>query len=232
MMTSNKVIFWDFDGTLGYRPGGMWGASMIEALKRHDPCTRLIASDFREFLISGFPWHNPERPHTFRNADEWWQPIIERFMAGFIHYGIGEETAIKLAHETKNIFLDLKRWALFDDTEETLLALKVLGWKHGVISNHVPELENILDFLGLTKHFDLIINSALIGYEKPNKEILRIALEQAKYPDDVWMVGDNLEADIHGAVKVGIKSILVRNVDSRARFNCEGLKEVINIVER
>lgn len=41
-----KILLWDFDGTLGYRKNGMWGTSMIDALKEYDPHTKLTAPDF------------------------------------------------------------------------------------------------------------------------------------------------------------------------------------------
>jgi putative hydrolase of the HAD superfamily len=210
----------------------MWGASMIEALKEYDPHTSLTAPDFRDFLITGFPWHHPEKPYThIKTSEEWWEPIIEKFARGYMHYGISEVDSFKLAVNTRRKFTDLNRWSLFDDTLITLTKLKQLGWKHTIVSNHIPELENIVASLGLMNMIDHFINSALVGYEKPNPEIYRIAFETSGRPEEVWMIGDNIEADGFGAEAVGIKSILVRNIDTRAQINCKNLIEVISIVE-
>lgn len=231
-MTRHKMIFWDFDGTLGYRPNGMWGASMLEALKRYDPDTKLTAPSFREFLISGFPWHHPEKAYLpVRTAEEWWDPILRKFASGYRHYGIPDDEANKLAITAKEIFLDVSQWSLFEDVEETLSELNALGWKQGILSNHVPELTQIVSSLGIMTYFDCIINSAEVGYEKPNPELFKYALNQANHPDVVWMIGDNIEADVVGAERLGWKAILVRNRDQRTKYNCIHLKEVIAIIE-
>ncbi|CAH8772002.1 HAD-IA family hydrolase [Paenibacillus dendritiformis] len=227
-----KMLLWDFDGTLGYRQGGMWGATMIEALKEYDPDTKLIAQDFRNFLISGFPWHHPERSYThIQTSEEWWEPIIDKFFQGYVHYGIAEADAKRLAVNVRERFIDTSCWTLFDDTLETLKALSDLGWRHAIVSNHIPELGDIVKSLGLMNQVNYLVNSALVGYEKPNPMIFLHALRETGEPEKVWMIGDNIEADFFGAEAVGIQAILVRNMDSRATRNCRDLTDVIKIVE-
>src|SRR5690606_36484350 len=97
--------------------------------------------------------------------------------------------------------------------------------------NHVPELGEIIEYLGLNQWIIEFVNSALVGYEKPNPRIFLHALSRLGNPQPVWMIGDNIEADVIGAGQVGIKSILVRNTDKRAKYSCQNLKDVINIVE-
>ena len=58
-----------------------------------------------------------------------------------------------------------------------LSALAEAGWTHAVLSNHVPELADLIEALGLTSHFARVFNSADIGVEKPNPEAFRIALD-------------------------------------------------------
>ena len=58
-----RLLIWDFDGTLGYRHGGAWSASMLEVLQRQLPGIGATADHFRPYLQTGFPWHHPERPH-------------------------------------------------------------------------------------------------------------------------------------------------------------------------
>ncbi|WP_054957290.1 HAD family hydrolase [Paenibacillus dakarensis] len=227
-----KILFWDFDGTLGYRKTGMWGASMLQALIEYDPNTKLTAPDFRQFLMSGFPWHHPEKSYTYINsAEAWWEPIQRKFVEGFVHYGVPYVDAERLAVNTKTLFLDKSYWALFDDTLDTLDELKNLGWKHVIVSNHVPELGEIIEYLGLKHKIIDFVNSALVGYEKPNPSIFQHALSRSGNPKHVWMIGDNFDADVLGAERIGIRSILVRNTDSRAKYSCKKLKDVISIVE-
>jgi putative hydrolase of the HAD superfamily len=231
-MVANKFIFWDFDGTLGFRQGGMWGASMMEALREYDSNTSLVETDFREFLNTGFPWHQAETPHkNIQTSDEWWAPILKKFYDGFVHYQIPEHAARNLADRAREKFINLENWSLFDDTLATLDTLTAHGWKHAIVSNHIPELERIVIALGLMNRIHVFVNSAIVGYEKPHPEIFKLALAEAGNSGDVWMVGDNIDADVYGAEAVGIKSILVRNSDPRAKRYCEGLGGVIGIIE-
>ncbi|WP_239627384.1 HAD-IA family hydrolase [Paenibacillus sp. H1-7] len=227
-----KMIFWDFDGTLGYRRDGMWGASMLEALQKHDPDTKITAPDFKPFLTTGFPWHQPNisnPPNLSPSA--WWAPILNQFARGYEHCGIEKELSLALARTAREIFIDLARWALFDDTIPTLTQLSQKGWKHAIVSNHIPELKQIVQSLQLWEHIDGFINSAEVGYEKPNPAIFNFALQMSGHPPEVWMIGDNIEADYFGAEAAGIRAILVRSEDARASRRCQCLTEVISWVE-
>ncbi|OPA73808.1 haloacid dehalogenase [Paenibacillus selenitireducens] len=229
----SKVLLWDFDGTLGYRQGGMWGASMLEALKEYDPTTNLKAPDFRDFLKSGFPWHHPEKSYThIKSSEEWWEPILYKFFQGYVHYGIAEADAKKLAVNAKERFIDTSCWTVYDDTLVTLERLSDLGWRHAIVSNHIPELSKIVQTLGVMDYMNYFFNSALVGYEKPNPLIFKYVLRETGNPEIVWMIGDNFEADYRGAEAVGIQAILVRNIDTRAARNCRDINDVIKIIER
>lgn len=231
-MNRDNVVLWDFDGTLGYRKNGMWGAAMIEALQAYDPDTPLTPPSFREFLISGFPWHHPERPHPYiASSDDWWQPIVGKFAQGYMHYGIDTERANKLALDAKARFVDPAAWTLYDDTAAALTDLRRRGWRHIVVSNHMPELEEIIRCLGIRDLLDHVVNSAVFGYEKPHPRIFGHALELAGYPQNVWMVGDNIEADYFGAEAAGIRAILVRSEDAKAVRRFATLTEAARMIE-
>ncbi|WP_373294972.1 HAD-IA family hydrolase [Streptomyces fuscichromogenes] len=70
--------------------------------------------------------------------------------------------------------------------------------RHVIVSNHVPELDILLQCLGLHRHFLAVVNSPLVGWEKPHRRIFETALERVGRPEHVWMVGDNPVADIAG----------------------------------
>jgi putative hydrolase of the HAD superfamily len=73
-----RVLF-DFDGTLGHRPGG-WSQCLIDVLDELWPGHGLAAQDVRPPMGDGFPWHHPERAHVDQSADEWWEylrPVID-----------------------------------------------------------------------------------------------------------------------------------------------------------
>jgi len=77
------------------------------------------------------------------------------------------------------------------------------------LSNHVPELHAIVKSVGLGPFIDEVISSANVGFEKPHPAIFALARELAGNPKEVWMVGDNQQADVEGSRAAGIPAILV-----------------------
>ncbi len=204
-----RAILWDFDGTLGHREG-RWAGCLVDVLDDEEPGHGFRADDFRPALRNGFPWHRPDVPHPeLDSADAWWAPIELLVARAYGSAGYPPDRAQALARLARARYADpAHRWALYDDTIPTLQSLD--GYRHVILSNHVPELETIVDALGLRELIHALVNSAVTGYEKPHPEAYAAARRAAGDPDEVWMVGDNPVADVEGAEAVGIAAILVR----------------------
>lgn len=104
----------------------------------------------------------------------------------------------------------------FPDTIETLKDLKK-SYKIGLVANSdcfsVPE---VLEKFNLTSLFDTIKLSYELGYLKSDKELFEAALKDMNLnKDDVVMVGDSIESDMHGSMDAGIRGILLDRKDSR-----------------
>ena len=206
----SRFLIWDFDGTLGYRLGG-WCAALSEAAKSHSPSHEIPADNFMPFLRSGFPWHTPDTICTApRSADAWWEALEPLFASAFVGTGCSPEHGIGLAGCVRGAYLDMTAWRLYEDTIPSLQALSYLGWKHVILSNHVPELDQILEQLHLNKFIEQVFNSAVTGVEKPHPEAFQTVLRVIGSTGPVFMIGDNLLADIQGAERVGIPGVLVR----------------------
>jgi putative hydrolase of the HAD superfamily len=223
-------VLWDFDGTLAQRPG-LWGACAIEVLDEHEPGHGVGLDRIRRELSNRFPWHAPEVEHPeLADPVDWWRHVEAILADAMQRAGVAAERAPVLARVMHERFVDPGRgWALYDDTIAALRACTEAGWRNVVLSNHVPELERIALSLGLGPHLERIFNSALIGYEKPNPEAFRHALAAYGNPAQAWMVGDNIEADVHGAESVGLPAILVRR-QGEARFRAETLDRAVAII--
>jgi putative hydrolase of the HAD superfamily len=207
-------VIWDFDGTLGYRDG-MWRGCLMETLDAHRPGHGVNVEIVREFLRDGFPWHRPEVPHRELSSPEaWWRPIQALIARAYIGAGISPADAEELAALARARFADpTVGWHLFPDTVAVLGELRGHGWRHAILSNHIPELSELVDGLGLSELVDTVLSSASTGYEKPHPTAFALALEACGHPSQVWMVGDNPIADVAGAQAAGIPAIRVRTSD-------------------
>lgn len=205
-----KLLVWDFDGTLAYRDRG-WSGTFSEVLADHAPDFRVTREELSSALQEGFPWHTPDLSHEhICGADEWWawmQPVFKR---AFVKIGVDPILANQLAGRVRHRFCSIDSWSLYPDTLSSLRRASAQGWKSIVLSNHVPELPQIVEALGLQGFFIRITNSADTGFEKPNPKAYESAVEGIDGIEDIWMIGDSLSADFEGPRKAGWKSILVR----------------------
>ncbi len=230
-----RYLLWDFDGTLGYRVSGSvgsgWTASLLETLDIALPGHTVTLDQIRLFLQTGFPWQEADRPHLhLTSADLWWEAILPVLERAYLGVGLDRDLAWTLARQFRAVYLNLDRWRLFDDVLPTLDVLSSHGWTHATLSNHVPELGDIVQHLGLTSRMALVFNSAETGYEKPHPRAFQIALERLPAAEAVWMIGDNFIADVQGAEAVGLPAILVRKHQPQARYFCESLHGTVDIV--
>ena len=206
-----RAILWDFDGTLAFRPG-MWRGCLVEVLDEQEPGHAIAADDFGDALRNGFPWHTPEIAHGHLDTpDGWWEPVEAILARAYVRVGFTDERARELARLARARYVDPAHgWTLFEDTLPTLERLRAAGWRHVILSNHVPELQAIVTALGLDELVEAIVNSAHTGYEKPHPEAFAAGRRAAGDPEELWMVGDNPAADIAGAESAGIRAILAR----------------------
>ncbi|HXE65276.1 MAG TPA: HAD family hydrolase [Bryobacteraceae bacterium] len=206
-----KYICWDFDGTLAYR-NGTWSRCLMDVLRTARPDCAVAVEALYPHLGAGFPWHQPEAEHTdITDAEGWWRRVTPVFVNAFrAVLRCSEEEAIALSSLVRPAYLDAGAWKVYDDTFQCLEELRSQGCRHVILSNHVPELPQIVDCLGLTPYIDRIFNSAETGYEKPHPRAFQNVIESLRPCSSIWMVGDNPVADIEGARAVGMKALLVR----------------------
>jgi putative hydrolase of the HAD superfamily len=215
---ADKYLMWDFGRTLSNH-GAVWSNSVLEVLHREYPEKTVTRDRIKPYFGKGFPWHTPEIAHDhIKNADQWWlelmQPILNQV---FTVLEIPEDQFEALMQAARQECLDPKRWTLYDDVIPTLEKLSSLGWKHVILSNHVPELEEIVQKLEIRHFFEHVFTSGIVGFEKPNPRFFDFALSSIGAENQIIMIGDNPEHDIEGAAQFGIPGILVRDTENGAR---------------
>ena len=135
----------------------------------------------------------------------------------------------------------LSRAAVVDpDTREVLRRLQQAGLALGLVSNtFLPGevLDRHLEKEGLLRFLPIRVYSSRVCHRKPDPRIFRIAMERGKLqPAETLFVGDSLKADIRGANRAGVVSVLKDPFDeyrSRRivpRYRIRRLRELLDIV--
>lgn len=121
------------------------------------------------------------------------------------------ETGRALAQWRKSYNLPVGLWNQPDpEAESVLQRLRAEGVGTGVVSNSNGSVQQILEELGLAPHLDFILDSALVGVEKPDPRIFRLALEAARVePNEAVYIGDLYSVDVLGARGAGLEAILL-----------------------
>ena|SRR5215475_11156209 len=136
-----------------------------------------------------------------------------------------------LADSASHVIPALEQWhqapmEQFPDVASCLSTLRSNGITVAVCSNWGWDLADDLARAGLSEPVDMVISSAQAGYRKPNKNIYRTVLEAASIPAaDAMFVGDNLQADVRGPQRAGIRSVLL----DRARVGVPGYTVVSSL---
>jgi len=205
-----KIVF-DFDQTLAYRDG-MWTASLFEILQENG-YHHIEIENIRKYVQYGFLWDIYEKSHKeLLNGRSWWEFHEEFFERILTSNHISESEAKRMSVLVRNKYLNPEKWFLFDDTISVLEQLNSAGYECFILSNHTPELEMLVDYLGLNPLIKKTYNSAHIGYEKPNSQIYKFLINDLQVsPTEIIMVGDNYISDITGARSNGLNAILVRS---------------------
>ena len=105
-------------------------------------------------------------------------------------------------------------------TAEVLAALRGRGLTLAVISNSDGRIESDLVAAGLAPHFAFVLDSSVVGIEKPDVRIFELALTRLGIPpSDAAYVGDVYAIDVLGARRAGIEAVLM---DPLARYDAPG----------
>jgi putative hydrolase of the HAD superfamily len=98
----------------------------------------------------------------------------------------------------------------FPDTVPALRELRARGVKLVAASNWDISLHEQLAATGLTPLLDGALSSAEVGAPKPDPELFTRALALAGVrPEEALHVGDDVEADVGGAVAAGLEPVLI-----------------------
>jgi HAD superfamily hydrolase (TIGR01549 family) len=105
---------------------------------------------------------------------------------------------------------DHTHYRLFDDVMPALRALRRAGLKTALISNADRDVTVIALHFAFADLMDVIVTSALVGYEKPDPRTFHAAIDPlAIDPAQAVHLGDQPKSDVNGALGIGMQAALL-----------------------
>jgi len=195
----NTIIFFDHArlARLCAREGF---ATTAEALERAEGEAKL-AQERREVVTVA--WSYAGRP----GADGWDEMIGTMLVrAGMaLHEVPAALEAIWLDHRALNLWSRVPAGLV-----EALIALRGTGVKVAVVSNSEGKLQAFFEELDLMRAVDFIVDSGIVGVDKPDPRIFRVALDHFGVPASRALhLGDNFVTDVGGARAAGLRVALI-----------------------
>ncbi|MBS1510883.1 MAG: YjjG family noncanonical pyrimidine nucleotidase [Bacteroidetes bacterium] len=197
---------WDFDANAK--------ATLTDLFAQFE-LDKKVAAPFEDFYRK-YLYHNEILWDKYHNglitSDElkW-----KRMWRTLLDFKIGDEV---LSKQLSAGFLEIlpTKKLLFPHTIELLEYLLSKKYTLHLITNGFEKTQwNKINNSGLAQYFTHMITSEASNSLKPKKEIFEYALEKAGANlKESIMIGDNLDADIQGAINAGMDSVFVNHVNA------------------
>jgi HAD superfamily hydrolase (TIGR01549 family) len=128
----------------------------------------------------------------------------------------------------------LELWSsVLPGVPEALARLREAGFRLVVVSNADGTVEEGLTRAGLRPHLHAVVDSAVVGFEKPDPRIFSHALSLFDSdPARTLHVGDMYAADIVGARAAGVHALLLDPHGDWGEVDCPVARDVPSLAER
>ncbi len=143
---------------------------------------------------------------------ELWKDYFSTLLSGS---GVANEEIESVGRRVRDAHAEEHLWTwVADGTGETLEALLRSGYRLAVISNADGRVEDVLVRAGLRDYFEFVMDSQLVGMEKPAPAIFLDACRRMGLPPRACLyVGDLYPVDYVGARSAGLQAVLLDPLD-------------------
>lgn len=199
-----RAVFFDVDFTLIYPGPTFRGEGYQQFCARYG--IEVDPSRFGTAVASASTILDEARDHIYEAA------LFHRYTATIIRGMGGDGPAVDAcAEEIYDEWAACHHFEMYDDVPATLRAIAERGIRIGLISNSHRCLASFQSHFELEGLIAAAVSSSEHGYMKPHPSIFDAALRLVDVaPRDAVMVGDSLAHDIEGALRVGMRGVLVR----------------------
>ena len=110
-----------------------------------------------------------------------------------------------------------QHFELYDDVPDALRELHAAGWRIGLISNSHRCLASFQSHFELHGLIAAAVSSSEHGFMKPHASIFLAAVQLlGARAEDTVMIGDSLRHDVEGAIRAGLRAVLLHRSQSAA----------------
>ncbi len=150
------------------------------------------------------------------------------FAALLDQLGVDTPTAAQLLQRFEAAHLQDNLWrVMLPSTPRILRELRDRGLILGVVSNADGRIAAILRQCGIEQFFQVMIDSHLVGVEKPDPRIFHLALARAQArPEQAIFIGDIYGVDVLGAERAGIRPLLLDALGCYEGVHCEKIQHL------
>jgi HAD superfamily hydrolase (TIGR01509 family) len=158
---------------------------------------------------------------------------------GWLYFNLVLQHAeIPRSSATDAALIELKAWhdqhnlwgSVPDGVGEALGAFKSAGLRLAVVSNANGTVRSLLDRLAFLEFFEMVVDSAEEGVEKPDPRIFQIALQRmGALPGDALHVGDLYQVDVVGARAAGIRAVLLDEASLYPEADCPRVRSLVEL---
>jgi len=184
-----------------------------EALQRAEAASRPDMSR----RLAGQPWRDPEEPFVV-----YLRGILARLeqgragLDGRLRELVPDLVPLLRGERASDLWR-----AVMPQVPEALARLRRLGLRLAAVSNSDGTAEQMLEETGLRSFLDAVVDSAVVGYEKPDPRIFEYTLRLVgAVAESTLHVGDLYDADVVGARQAGLHAVLLDPYDDWAGVDC------------
>jgi HAD superfamily hydrolase (TIGR01662 family) len=196
------AVFFDVDFTLIHPGPAFQGHGYAEACARRG--VEVDAARFDEAVAAASA--------TLHSDGGAYDPAIFIEYTARIIEGMGGQGdgVLRAATDLYDAWSACHHFTLYEEVPEVLRALRADGFTIGLISNTQRSLAVFERHFELDGLFDVAISSSDHGFMKPHPSIFEEGLRRAGVTASAAvMVGDSVPHDIQGALRLGMRGILV-----------------------
>lgn len=155
------------------------------------------------------------------------------FRRVYLALGLDESSCADVIERVAASHRERHLWCTVDpDAARVIDELKRQGLIVAVISNTEDgRLSDSLDACGISDRFDLLVDSKLVGYRKPDAAIFRLTLERLNLEaQSTAYVGDSYASDALAACASGLRGILLDPLDIHPESVCPRIRSLSELI--